>query len=390
MDVRRAALAVIVLSLFTASLQIGAVSARASTVTEAEQRAEQAEAAKDSAYAVVSEATGNRAEIEAQLFEALNRYGAAVTALADSNRRLEQVGRALVAAEAESVGVSAELTDQIVAAYMQAVLTPGSIVVGTDTVEQAMMVDHVFTAGQTDSLAQLDQLTVQKTDLARLRFDHEAERERVEQLEAALAAETENLQQVFDQADDELAAAYQRAAEADAAHRAALSDVDRARAAEERRRQDEQTSTTTTVATPGTTGAGDDDDDGDGGDGGGVVTTTTTSPPPDDPPPGIRPEVERWRSTVAAYFPAARVDEALLIIQCESLGDPDAVNAFSGAAGLFQFLPGTWAVASVGAGVGDASVFDPSANTTAAAWLFGYYEANGRDGWTPWTCRYYL
>lgn len=388
MDVRRAALAVIVLSLFTASLQIGAVSARASTVTEAEQRAEQAEAAKDSAYAVVSEATENRAEIEARLFEALNRYDAAVTALADSNRRLEQVGRALVAAEAESVGVSAELTDQIVAAYMQAVLTPGSIVVGTDTVEQAMMVDHVFTAGQTDSLAQLDQLTVQKTDLARLRSDHEAERGRVAQLEAELAAETENLQQVFAQADDELAAAYQRAAEADAAHRAALSDVDRARAAEELRRQDEQISTTTTVAAPDTTGAGDDDDDGDGG---GVVTTTTTSPPPDDdPPPGITPEVERWRSTVAAHFPAARVDEALLIIQCESLGDPDAVNAFSGASGLFQFLPGTWAVASVGAGVGDASVFDPSANIAAAAWLFGYYEANGRDGWSPWACRYYL
>lgn len=390
MDVRRAALAVIVLSLSTASLH-GAGSARASTVTEAEERAEQAEAAKDSAYAVVSEATENRAEIEAQLFEALNRYDAAVTALADSNRRLEQVGRALVAAEAESVGVSAELTDQIVAAYMQAVLTPGSIVVGTDTVEQAMMVEHVFTAGQTDSLAQLDQLTVQKTDLARLRSDHEAERGRVEQLEAELAAETENLKQVFAQADDELAAAYQRAAEADAAHRAALSDVDRARAAEELRRQDEQTSTTTTVA-PDTTGADDDgDDDGDGGDGGGTVTTTTTAPPPDDdPPPGITPEVERWRSTVAAHFPATRVDEALLIIQCESLGDPDAVNAFSGAAGLFQFLPGTWAVASVGAGVGDASVFDPSANTAAAAWLFGYYEANGRDGWSPWTCRYYL
>jgi hypothetical protein len=389
MDVRRAALAVIVLSLFTVSLQTGAVSARASTVAEAEQRAEQAESAKDDAYAVVSEAAENRAEIEAQLFEALNRYDAAVTALADSNRRLEQVGRALAAAEAESVGVSAALTDQIVAAYMQAVLTPGSIVVGTDTVEQAMMVDHVFTAGQTDNLAQLDQLTVQKTDLARLRSDHEAERRRVEELEAELAVETENLQRVFARADDELAAAYQRAANADASYRAALSDVDRARAAEELSRQDEQASTTTTVAAPDTTGSGDDV--GDAVDDGGAVTTTTTTPPPDDdPPPGIRPEVERWRATVAGHFPASRVEEALLIIQCESNGDPDAVNAFSGASGLFQFLPGTWAVASLGAGVGDASVFDPGANAAAAAWLFGYYEANGRDGWTPWTCRYYL
>ncbi len=385
MDVRRAALALIVLSLFTTSLHIGAPSARATTVTEAEQRADQAEVAKENAYAVVSEAAENRAEIEAQLFDALNRYDAAVTALAAANRSLELVGRALVAAEADSVGVSAELSDQIVAAYMQAVLTPGSIVVGTDTIEQAMVVDHVFSAGQTDNLAQLDQLTVQQSDLVRLRSEHEAERARVEQLEAELAAETENLEQVFAQADSELAAAYRRAADADAAYRAALSDVDRARAAEEQRRQDEQTSTTTAVATPGATG-GDDD---------GVATTTTTttstSPPPnDDPPPGIRPEVERWRSTVAAYFPASRVDEALLIIQCESLGDPDAVNAFSGASGLFQFLPSTWAVASLGAGVSDASVLDPAANTAAAAWLFGYYEANGRDGWSPWACRYYL
>jgi hypothetical protein len=381
MDVRRAALALIVLSLFTTSLQIGAPSARASTVTEAEQRADQAESAKDDAYAVVSEAAENRAEVEDLLFDALNRHEAAVTALAEANRRLELVGRVLVAAEAESVGVSAELSDQIVAAYMQAVLTPGSIVVGTDTVEQAMVVDHVFSVGQSDNLAQLDQLTVQKSDLDRLRTDHEAERLRVEQLEAELAAETENLEQVFAQADAELAAAYQRASAADAAYRAALSDVDRARAAEEQRRQEDQT--TTTVGTPATTDAGDDDND--------AVTTTTTSPPPDDdPPPGIRPEVERWRSLVAAHFPASRVDEALLIIQCESLGDPEAVNAFSGASGLFQFIPSTWAVASVSAGVGDSSVFDPTANTTAAAWLFGYYESRGRDGWTPWACRHYL
>jgi hypothetical protein len=384
MDVRRAALALIVLSLFTTSLQIGATSARASTVTEAEQRADQAESAKEGAYAVVSEAAENRAEIESELFEALNRHDAAVNALAEANRSLELVGRVLVAAEAESVGVSAELSDQIVAAYMQAVLTPGSIVVGTDTIEQAMVVDHVFSTGQTDNLAELDQLTVQKSDLVRLRSDHEAERLRVEELEAELAIETDNLRRVFEQADAELAAAYQRAADADAAYRAALSDVDRARAAEEQRRQQDQT--TTTVATPGTTADGDDNGDNDG-----PSTTTTTSPPPDDdPPPGIRPEVERWRSLVAAHFPASRVDEALLIIQCESLGDPDAVNAFSGASGLFQFIPSTWAVASVSAGVGDSSVFDPTANTTAAAWLFGYYEANGRDGWTPWACRHYL
>jgi membrane-bound lytic murein transglycosylase B len=100
--------------------------------------------------------------------------------------------------------------------------------------------------------------------------------------------------------------------------------------------------------------------------------------------------VERWRPLVVAHFPTSLVDEALLIMQCESLGDPDAVNPYSGASGLFQFLPGTWAVASVGAGYAEASVFDPEANVASAAWLAGYYQANGSSPWKPWACSGYL
>jgi membrane-bound lytic murein transglycosylase B len=100
--------------------------------------------------------------------------------------------------------------------------------------------------------------------------------------------------------------------------------------------------------------------------------------------------VERWRPLVVAHFPTSLVDEALLIMQCESLGDPDAVNPYSGASGLFQFLPGTWAVASVGAGYAEASVFDPEANVASAAWLAGYYQANGSSPWKPWACSWYL
>lgn len=382
MDPKRAAPALIVLSLLASSLPLGVLSARAQSVNDAEQVADTAAAERENAYGVVSDAAANRDQVEAELFEALTRYDAAVSALADANRRLDQVARALAAAEADSAGVSAELQEQVVAAYMQAVLVPGSIVVGTETAEQAMVVDHVFAAGQNDSLAQLDQLTVRKADLDHLRADHLAERRRVEELEAQLATETAHLEELFAEADSALAAAYQAAAQADAAYRAALSDVERAREAEERRRQEEENTTTTTTAppsTPTTDGGGDD----------GASTTTTTTPD-EGPPPAVKPEVERWRSTVSAHFPAARVDEALLIIQCESNGDPDAVNPFSGAAGLFQFLPGTWAVASVGAGLDGASVYDPAANIAAAAWLAGYYEANGSDYWAPWTCRYYL
>ncbi len=56
------------------------------------------------------------------------------------------------------------------------------------------------------------------------------------------------------------------------------------------------------------------------------------------------------------------VEPALRVIQCESLGDPEAYNPYSGASGLFQFLPGTWAVIAPKAGFDGVSVFDPEAN----------------------------
>ncbi|MDH4119952.1 MAG: transglycosylase SLT domain-containing protein [Acidimicrobiia bacterium] len=378
MSRRWAALALFLL-LVALSLPGGTV-ARAQTVEEAEQSASQAENERDSAYAIVDDAVANRDQVESELFEALSRYEAAVTAVADATRKLDIIKRNLAAAEANSVGVSKELRDQAVEAYMEAVLSPGSIVVGTGSAEQAMVVQQFFSAGQTESLARLDFLAVQQADLDRLRTDFADELSELESLEATLAIESESLASLFAQADEAVADAYARAAAADAAYRAALSEVDRARAAQEERDEtkgDPTTTTTTTSNDPPPTGSSTSSS-----------TTTTTKPP--GPPPTLKPQVERWRSLVAAYFPAGLVDEALQIIQCESLGDPDAVNPYSGAAGLFQFIPGTWAVASVEAGVGDASVFDPEANIAAAAWLSGYYQANGRSPWAPWACSYYL
>lgn len=86
---------------------------------------------------------------------------------------------------------------------------------------------------------------------------------------------------------------------------------------------------------------------------------------------------------MSAYWPAAIVDEALTVIDCESNGDPDAVNPASGASGLFQFIPGTWASASVGAGWDGADVFDPEANVAVAFWLYN----NTSPPWQQWSCK---
>jgi hypothetical protein len=53
-----------------------------------------------------------------------------------------------------------------------------------------------------------------------------------------------------------------------------------------------------------------------------------------------RPAVARWRPLVAEY--PWDVETALRVIACESDGDPEAVNPWSGAAGLFQLYGWRW------------------------------------------------
>ncbi|MEA2058441.1 MAG: hypothetical protein U9O63_06955, partial [Actinomycetota bacterium] len=84
-------------------------------------------------------------------------------------------------------------------------------------------------------------------------------------------------------------------------------------------------------------------------------TTTkapTTTKPPSTSSSGYSPQwpadgggqrnVENWRSTVAKYWPADRVDCVLGIIYRESRGDPRAHNRSSNAMGLMQHLLKYW------------------------------------------------
>ena len=68
---------------------------------------------------------------------------------------------------------------------------------------------------------------------------------------------------------------------------------------------------------------------------------------------------------------------ALRVAYCESRYHPDSVNSQTGAAGLFQFMPSTWA----GSPYAAQSPFDPVANTNAALWLYK------RSGPGRWTCK---
>ena len=115
-------------------------------------------------------------------------------------------------------------------------------------------------------------------------------------------------------------------------------------------------------------------------------STTTTAPGPVEGGT-FPPLVERWRPLVGAYFPPGLVDEALAVIRCESLGDPDIVNPVSGASGLFQHIPRYFPERAAAAGFPGASPFDPEANIAAAAWLVQVSLEGGLPAWYFWSCR---
>ena len=92
--------------------------------------------------------------------------------------------------------------------------------------------------------------------------------------------------------------------------------------------------------------------------------------------------VERWRSDVrgalAEYGLSDEEDRFMRVMWCETRGDPDAVNAESGASGLMQHIPRYWDDRARFAGFQGASPFDPIANIYASVWLLDV------GGWSHW------
>ena len=368
-------------------------------VDEAEQRAQEAADDLDQAYAVVSSAMANADEVEAALFTALDEYQVAASDLATAGIRLQQATDALVFADAEALAAEQQLASHTVTAYMEAVTSTASVVFDSGSAEDAMVVGQVVRESQSQALGTLADLLTQRSELERIRAEHAIELVQVESFEQQLAERTAELQDLFLEANQEVAAAFSVATEADAAYRAALDGVDRAIAEEEAARRAEDATTTTTTAAPTTTapaapttttttvGSSTTSAPSSSPTTTTTTTTTTVETNSDWPPIPISDRTMSWRPLIERHFAPDLVLDALVIVQCESLGDPDAVNPYSGASGLFQFIPGTWAVASVRAGVDGQSVFDPEANIIAASWLAEYYRARTGEPWRPWSCR---
>jgi hypothetical protein len=95
-------------------------------------------------------------------------------------------------------------------------------------------------------------------------------------------------------------------------------------------------------------------------------------PPPLEAPAGSGPD-----AILAAFAGHPGLPWALRVAACESSFNPYAVNAHSGASGLFQFMPSTWRTTPFGY----ASIWDPTAQAQAARWMYD------RGRVSEWVCR---
>ena len=112
--------------------------------------------------------------------------------------------------------------------------------------------------------------------------------------------------------------------------------------------------------------------------------------------------IECWRTTVATYFPAAHVNDALKVLGYESSGSPNAVNPTSGTTGLFQVDPEnlyrtphqaladirrTWPETATSLAAATEWLKNPARNTYAAAMIWRHDRQRGGSGWAEWACK---
>lgn len=304
----------------------------------------------DRAQDEVTHAAGERAEAQRVVDAWAARRGDVHDQVVATLFSLEQANDRLETATFEVFDMRQEIFDtearvrhlrettevRAVEAYMKGA-TPGALFLwSASSFEETAMLEEATASAQQADANQLSKLAEEKDHLAGLREGFEQRQDQVRQLRRDIKRESDALQDQFAGIDAEYVASFAGLARADAAYQQAVSEAEAA----ERRR-------------------------------------------------AARAGVEPWRPLVQQYFPADLVDEALRVMRCESGGNPDAVHPESDATGLFQFLAGTWAFASIQAGFRGASRFDAEANVASAAWLVDSSIRTGHPGgaWGHWVCQ---
>lgn len=343
--------------------------------------AEETGARLEAAQGLVDSAIAERAAIELDLINTISRINELSDELSALSVGLDRITEKLSFADAELEGIAVDIELRAIDAYMSALGGTTISVVNSDSVEEALVTGLVVEDLINSDREAIDTLVIKKRGLEKLQQDFIDQQEAVAEKRAEFDSQNERLAELMGEADATVAEAIRAASIADEEHRENMDAIAEARAKEaESAKQDAKQPPTTSTTTTTT--------------GGGAATTTTPQATtttttgggagyPWTPPPAV----EQWRGLVSQHFPSNRVDEALHIMWCESGGDPNAYNPFSGASGLFQFIPSTWATTAPAAGYAGASPFEPVANVASAAWLANRYQELGQYYWTAWNCK---
>ncbi len=293
----------------------------------------------DAARRGVEDTAADQIAAEAALLEGITEYESV-------NRELEELAFELAGQRADLIevedgvrGLRRTVQTLAVEAYMIGTDLDLEAVSGIDLGYEALVARHLADWASDRSRERIDALSAARRDLAARRASFTRDEDRVQALQADVEERVVALDALFGSVGFELEAASAAVAEADRRYRLEVVRFD-----EEQRR----------LAALG--------------------------------------GVARWRPMVEQYFPSHLVGDALRIMHCESRGNPEATNSASDAAGLFQFLAGTWAFASVRAGFAGASRYDPEANVASAAWLvqFSIRTNHPYGTWGRWECRFVL
>lgn len=314
-----------------------------SDVEQAQQEANSAKGALSDAQNAANSASATKDAIEADLLARQDQVQQTAAELDVVASKVVELRARIEDTELNVETLRDAAEQRAVEAYMNGWSTDlGVLALNSDSTQLFILQDLIETQ-RGDDLAQMNELMIQRRVLDELRTDQEDQQAHLQTLEDDLATQVSDLQDQFMQADVDLRAAYLKVDSADQRYKDALNSVASAQKAYEEAQRKIR----------------------------------------------IGSGVQRWRPLVQKYFAADLVEQALAVMQCESGGNPDAVNPYSGASGLFQFLKGTWAIASSRAGFGGYSRFDPEANIAAAAWLVDYsirtHHPSG--AWGHWSCR---
>jgi len=268
-----------------------------------------------------------------ELLSTLDQYETRNAELEEVTYLVTNLRSRLVDTELEVTELRAAVQERAIRAYMRGAFETNTVIWTSGSFQEAaILLQAVEGSTERDSDA-LGNLNSTRRLLGDLRDDYETERGRLLEIRDQLGVLASDLESRFSAADSSLAQAYRDLDEADRRYQGALTDLEQAQRK---------------LAT--FRGSG------------------------------------QWRPIVARYFRPDLVEDALFVMQCESSGNPDATNPINGAAGLYQFLSGTWTYASAGAGFGGSSRYDPEANIAAAAWLAHRYQDRGSSAWVPWSC----